>query len=184
MFISSSSDPRVGLLLIPPTIAQVVLDSAIPLDSLSNLEQLSGILSDADVSYYLWYNSKAKELLPELAGDLVSLYNEPSFQQWIDTHQTIYNKVAAESDAKYSIAGGGSRRSLAVDYGSGCFYTPTCSSGILFMLGSAEDPYSGQKNHYYDAVLAELAKVIKIADITAFTVFDKYVGAPLMVEPE
>ena len=180
MFISTSSEPRIGLVVIPPALHAIAAESDFPLDGFTNLDQRSGILSDADVSYYLWYNSKAKEWVPELAGDLVSLFDEPTFQAWIANHQALYDKVTAECDAKYSIAGGGSRRALAVDYGSGCFYTPTCSSGVLFMTGSAEDPYSGHKSHYYDAVLAELAKAMRVSDLAQFTVFDKYVGAPLV----
>jgi hypothetical protein len=180
MFISTSSEPRIGLVVIPPALYAIAAESDFPLDGFTNLDQLSGILSDADVSYYLWYNSKAKEWVPEVADDLTSLFDEPTFQAWIANHQALYDKVVAECDAKYSIAGGGSRRALAVDYGSGCFYTPTCSSGVLFMTGSAEDPYSGRKSHYYDAVLAELAKAVRVTDLTQFTVFDKYVGAPMV----
>lgn len=183
MFISTSSEPRIGLVVIPPSLADVAAESDFPLDGFTNLDHLSGILSDADVSYYLWYNSKASEWVPELAGDLISLFDEPTFQAWINNHRSLYDKVCAECDAKYSIAGGNSRRALAVDYGVGCFYTPTCSSGVLFMSGSADDPYSGRKSHYYDAILAELAKCMRVSDLTQFTVFDKYVGVPMDAQP-
>jgi len=184
MFISTSSEPRIGLVVIPPSLAVVAAESDFPLDGFINLDQLSGILSDADVSYYLWYNSKAKEWVPELADDLISLFDEPTFQAWISNHRSLYDKVCAECETKYSIAGGGPRRALAVDYGSGCFYTPTGSSGVLYMSGSAEDPYSGQKSHYYDAIIAELAKFMRVSDITQFTVFDKYVGASQDADPQ
>lgn len=179
MFIPTSNEPRVGLVLVPPPLASLAADSEVPLDSFLNLEQLSGILSDQDVAYYLWYNTKAREFVPYLAEDLASILDEVNFKKWIAEHQAIYDKVARECDAKYSIAGGGSRRALAVDYGSECFYTPTCSSGVLFMSGSAEDPYSGQENHYYDAILAELSKSNRVIDLVQFAVFDKYVGAPV-----
>ncbi len=179
MFISTSSEVRIGLVLVPPPLATLAAESETPLDSFLNLEQLSGILSDRDVAYYLWYNSKARQLVPYLIDDLVPLVDDVMFQKWIAEHQAIYDKVAAECDAKYSIAGGGSRRALAVDYGSACFYTPTCQSGVLFLTGSAEDPYSGQLNHYYDAILAELSKSTRVTDLAKFAVFDKYVGSPV-----
>lgn len=179
MFISTSNEVRVGLVLVPPPLATLAAESEIPLDSFLNLDQLSGILSDRDVAYYLWYNSKASQFVPYLINDLTPMVDDVMFQKWITEHQVIYDKVAMECDAKYSIAGGGSRRALAVDYGSECFYTPTCQSGVLFMSGSAEDPYSGQVNHYYDAILAELAKSTRVIDLVKFAVFDKYVGAPI-----
>lgn len=177
MFISAAEGARVGLALIPPGLATGVLDETIPIDSFINLDQLSGILSDADVSYYLWYNTKVSEFAKDLASNLISISDETFVKNWIEAHRVVYNKESAECNAKYSIAGGGSRRALAVDYGAECFYIPRYSSGVLYLIGCADNPYVDGEQHYYDAVMSELAKSLRVSDLANFAAFDKYVSS-------
>lgn len=171
---------RIGIALIPPRLSDGLLnESDIQcLDMFSDLNELSGILSDEDVAYYLWYNSRISDFMPGFsASDFVCVINDPRISSWVLEHQTVYDRVAKESEAKYSIAAGGSRRALAVDYGGGCYYAPILSSGVLYLVGTESDPYEGNAGHFYDAVLAQLSKVVRVSDLAQYDVFDKFVMA-------
>jgi len=178
-FIPTST--RIGIALIPPKLSDGVLndDEVAVLDAFCDLPELSSILSDQDVAFYLWYNTKMADLVPGFVNhsDFIPILLEPRVQGWIVEHQTVYDKVVLESEAKYSIAKGGSKRALSVDYGNGCYYTPILSSGVLYLVGTETDPYLGKAYHFFDAALAQMSKSVRISDLARYDIFDMFVKA-------
>lgn len=163
--------PTLIVALIPKTIYSEFSTVDFPYDVFKDPVLLSRILSEEDICYYIWYNSRLAAFLPEMAGEVKTIATSDPFQQWVSERGELYETCAKAHDVKYSIAEKTKKKS--VDYDCVGKYTPAYQAGVLFMLGHDKSPYESL-DLYYDAILTEMSKTMSVKEMAEYCVFDNY----------
>lgn len=140
----------------------------------NDLNQLSTIVSAADVSFYYLYNIKASEYLGDTFADLVPFYQTPGNLNWISENAEVIAKAQHEFETAFHKAKGKLSDEGANQLVRKTLYQPKAIlDNTLALVGfTSEHPYP--QGQFYRDCCSELNKQILFEQYKKFAVFKEF----------